>query len=449
MTTARRLLPVLVLATLGAAPARDAQAAGPDPKALDALATAWAKARPRTKFEAWDGKVRGELVARARTLGPMTEGSLDAVRDVFWKALRKEWRDPGGRGEGKLPTPYGDATWLQHGTGGRKNGLLLGLHGGGEGAGSAGEAAGKWVLPDCLRIYPQGVKLVHDTWNTVHGERFLLTLVERAKVNEEIDPDRVFSMGFSMGGTGSWFMAGRHADLLAGAAPCAGVLMAAPRSQVATKEEVATLQHGFVPNVRNLSMYWFTGLADRNCMPGTYLYVWDRLQELRQADPGGYVDLVFTTYPDLPHAMPPGEPSKCLKWLAPKRRNALPQKIVWEMAENLFPEPEDDVDRRVGRLPKLDFYWLHCDRPVDRALVEATRKGNEFDVDPSSVDLRDLSIWLKPGMIDATVDVVVRVHGKEVYRGKPVPDVATVMESLDARCDRTLSFDRRVPLSKD
>ena len=437
----------LLVAFVAGAP-RAAGAAGPDPKALEALAVAWAKARPKTKFEAWDAKARAELVERAKALGPIPEGSLDAVRDVLWKALRKEWKDfP--KVPGKLSTPYGDATWLEAGSGGRKNGLVLGLHGGGEGAGNASEAAGKWILPDCLRVYPQGVKLVHDTWNTVHGERFILTLIELAKVKEEIDPDHVFSMGFSMGGTGSWFMAGRHADLLAGAAPCAGVLMAGPKSQVWTKEEVKSLQHGFVPNVRNLAMYWFIGLADDHCMPGTYLYAWDRLQELRKDDPTGYEQLVFATFPGLGHAFPPGEPSKLLKWIAPKRRVAIPEKIVWEMAESVFPEPEDDVDRRVGRLPKLDFYWVHCDRPVDRAILTASHKGNEFDVDPSTVDSRDLFLWLKPGMIDPAADVVVRVAGKEVFRGRPVPDVATVFESLDARCDRTLTFDRRVRLSKD
>jgi len=49
-------------------------------------------------------------------------------------------------------------------------------------------------------------------------------------------------------------------------------------------------------------------------------------------------------------------------------------------------------------------------------------------------------------MIDATTDVVVRVKGKEVYRGKPAPDLVSVLESLDARLDRTLLFDRRIRL---
>lgn len=420
-----------------------------DRKALETLAADFAKARPKTKFETWDPAVRADLVARASKL-TLKEGALPAVRDVFWKALKANPPGPPGRGAGKdataIPTPYGPATWIQKGSGGGK-GLVLGLHGGGEGAGSASEAAGKWTMPDCLAVYPQGIQLVHDTWNTVHGERFVLTLLELAKVRHDVDPDRVYACGFSMGGTGSWFLAGRRPDLLAGAAPCAGVLMAAPKSQVATAAEVQELQHGFVPNVRNLAMYWFIGLADRNCMPGTYLYAWDRLLELRKADPTGYAKLQFTTYPDLPHTFPPGEPTGCLKWLGKQRREPEPEVVVWEQAEAPYPLPETDLDRRLGRLPVLDFYWVHCDRPADRGVVRAVRKGNEFDLSFTGGDVRDLSLWLHPGLFDPAADVVVRSGGKELYRGRPVPNVAAVLESLDARVDRRLTFDRRVAWS--
>jgi pimeloyl-ACP methyl ester carboxylesterase len=305
-----------------------------------------------------------------------------------------------------------------------------------------------------MAMYPQGIKLVHDTWNTVHGERFLLTLLEIAKVVRDVDPDRVYSCGFSMGGTGSWFMAGRHADLLAGAAPCAGVLMASPKSQVMTKEEVRELQPGFVPNVRNLAMHWFIGLADDHCMPGTYLLAWEQLKELRAKDPsGGYGKLEFATYPGLGHSMAPGEPSKALEYLKQQRREALPSRIVWEQVDSPFPQPEDETDRQVGRLGKIDFYWLHCDRPADRARIVVERRGNDFLIEDGGADARDLTIWLNPKMIDPTQEVVVRLAAKagstdtkELYRGKPVPDVWTILETLDSRADRTLTFDRRVAL---
>ena len=47
-------------------------------------------------------------------------------------------------------------------------------------------------------------------------------------------------------------------------------------------------------------------------------------------------------------------------------------------------------------------------------------------------------------MIDVEADVVVRVAGTEVWRGRPQPELAAIVESLDARLDRTMTFDRRV-----
>jgi len=442
----RRLLPVALVALVGFPSTWPAHAADPiDRKAIEALGAAWWKARPRTCFDAWDPAARADLLARAKALGPIPEGSLEAVRDVLWRAIKKTTLPSGG----KMTTPYGEATWIQNGRGGGKGGFLLGLHGGGEGAGSASEAAGAWNIPGALSMYPQGIRLVHDTWNTVHGERFCLTLLEIAKAREEIDPDRVVAAGFSMGGTGSWFLAGRHADLLAAACPCAGVLMAAPKSQVPRKEDVEALQHGFVPNVRNLPMYWFTGLADKNCMPGTYLYAWDVLRDLQKKDPTGYRDLHFTTYEGLAHAFPPGEPGKCLDWAAKQRRDPRPKKIVWEYATDPFPLPADDLDRKVGRFVKRDFYWLHCDRPEDRSQAVASIEGNVVDLSVTAGDANAYTIWLEPRMVDVAKEVVVRVDGKEVYRGKPVPDVETVLETLDSRLDRRLVFDRRVRLAKD
>src|SRR5207247_2368254 len=87
---------VAVLALLAgprAAPTAAAPASvGPtlDRKALEVLALAWAKARPRTKFDAWDPQVRADLLAKAKAMGPIPEGSLEEVRDVFWRALKKQ-----------------------------------------------------------------------------------------------------------------------------------------------------------------------------------------------------------------------------------------------------------------------------------------------------------------------------------------------------------------------
>ncbi|MHC5009741.1 MAG: dienelactone hydrolase family protein, partial [Planctomycetota bacterium] len=276
---------------------------------------------------------------------------------------------------------------------------------------------------------------------------FLLTLIEIAKARYEIDPDRVYVAGFSMGGTGSWHLAGRHPDLLAAALPAHGVLMAGPVSQVRTPEEIQLLQHGLVPNVRNLPIYFYTGLEDENCMPGTFLYVHDLLRELAENDPGGYTQIEFAAHPELAHSFPPGEPGKGLKWIAEKRRDAFPEKIVWEYAAE--PAPPRTRDDPIERPRKEWFYWLHCMRPVDTMTVVAERKGNEFDISVKIAFAEDLTLYLNPAMIDVEEDVVVRVDGEVVWRGRPRPDFVSVLESLDARLDRTLVFDRRIRLEEE
>jgi hypothetical protein len=78
--------------------------------------------------------------------------------------------------------------------------------------------------------------------------------------------------------------------------------------------------------------------------------------------------------------------------------------------------------------------------------VVATREGNTFDLSITLAYPEDFTIFLSPALIDVEEDVVVRLDGREVYRGRPVPDAATVLETLDARLDRTLTFDRRVKI---
>src|SRR5262249_46299788 len=196
----------------------------------------------------------------------------------------------------------------------------------------------------------------------------------------------------------------------------------------------------------NLAMYYFIGLADDHCMPGTYLYAWDLLERLRKEDAGGYQKIQFKTYEGLGHTFPKGEPAGAIKWLTEQRREAFPDKVVWEYA--LAPYPLPDSTDPVTRFEKRWFYWLYCAHPVDQMKIVATHKGNEFDLSIKVANPADFSVLLNPQMIDVAQDVVVRVDGKEVYRGKPEPSFRTVLETLDARLDRTLTFDRRVALSR-
>lgn len=422
-----------------------------DRKAVTSLAEDWFDARPKTAFEDWDHARRKQLVARAVALGELPEGSLDEVVETIWKAVRKRARKLSlGKvrsGKGTLPTPYGDAWWYQSGRGGPKRGLMLGLHGGGPGAGDAGEAKGNWPSKGNLAFYPQGIRLIHDTWNSVHGERFALSLIELAKVLHDIDPDRVYSVGFSMGATGSMFLAGRHPDLLAGAIPGHGVL---PAQHVKKKspDDVGQVEHGPLPTLRNVAVYFYTGTEDVNCEPGTFLKGWRIIQDLKQADPEGYKKLRFTCHEGIAHTFPPGEPETGLKWILEQKRDPYPTTIVWEY--NADPWPQPDSEDKVSRYRKQWLYWLYCQRPDNRMKVRVSlnkeAEHNRIDFEHELGWHEDFRFYLRPEMIDVSKATVVYLKGKEIWRGTPKPTYHAIFESFFSRMDRRLVFDRMVDL---
>ena len=445
------LLAVLLLPFVGPRIA-DVQA-GPkvklDKKKIQDLATRWIKARPKTHFERWDRKVRQALLEEAKAMGEPPAGALDDIVALMWKPIKKH--GPRAKKD-EIQTPYGRAWWIRSGKGGKKNGLILGLHGGGVGAGDASEAAGKWKLSKTMQMYPQGIRLIHDTWNSVHGERFLLTLIEIAKVQYDVDPDRVYSMGFSMGGSGSFFMAGRHPDLLAGAIPAHGVV---PADKVKEPDpaKVGRLEHGLVHNMRNVAVYFYTGAKDVNCEPGTFMKAFQQIEELRKDDRGGYAQIEFTCHPGIAHSFPPGEPGKGYKWIQDKRRGAFPEVIAWEYNSAPWPPADAEDEGKSKRRPKRWMYWLHCQVPEDfmdvRAVRSQTEKEHVIDLEITKAYPEDFTVYLNDRMADPKKEVVLRVGGKEVYRGTPKRGYDVILESLDAKLDRTLVFDRKVKVPEE
>jgi pimeloyl-ACP methyl ester carboxylesterase len=430
----------LVVAGIGASFAFAVQAPKVDLKKIEALATRFFEARPASHFEDWDAAARDTLLREARELGATGAFDLDAVIDILQKTARKRIAPFSGQ---EFQTPFGRATWIEKlpKSKPKSKGLIVGLHGGGEGAGDAKDATG-YAIPDCVGIYPQGIRLVHDTWNTVHGERFVLTLIERAKLHHDVDPDRVYVAGFSMGGTGSWFFAGRHPDLFAAAAPGPGVFMANPKSQVRNKEDVLAIQHGFLPNVRTLPVSFFIGLEDKNTMPGTYLFAWDRILELREKDKGGYTAIDFRTFEGMAHQNPEGEPQRTLDWLAKQRRDPWPQKVVLEYASAPFPqaEPQDPQKRFVKR----QHYWLRCMSPLDRMHITAERNGNAIELALDGPMPKEVEILLRSELAKPGEPVAVRVANGPSFKETPDQDLGLVFDTFDAYLDRRLTFDRAI-----
>src|SRR5262249_20702634 len=167
-------------------------------------------------------------------------------------------------------------------------------------------------------------------------------------VLEDVNPERVYLLGYSAGGDGVYQMAPRMADYWAGAAMMAGHPNGV--SLLSLRNVAFALQVG-----ANDSAY------NRNKVGREY---GEQLDKLHKDDPGGYQHFV-KIHEGKGHWMDL-EDRAALPWLAKFNRNSTPERVVW---------------KQTG-VPHERSYWLAV--PTSRmktdSLVIAKRAGQTVDI---------------------------------------------------------------------
>jgi len=231
-------------------------------------------------------------------------------------------------------------------------------------------------------------------------------LIENMIVFEDVDPNRVYIMGYSAGGDGVYQLAPRMADRLAAAAMMAG-----------HPNETSPL------GLRNIAFAIHVGGKDaaynRNKIAGQWS---EKLAALRKSDPAGYEHLV-KIYPDKGHWMD-RQDAAAIPWMAKFQRDPLPEKIVWK---------QDDVTHS-------RFYWLAVDAESKKARSEivATRKGQNIDIESKGISR--LTIRFNDDMIDFGKPLTATSKGKKLFEGKVDRTLGTLVKSFDERLDPDLVF---------
>ena len=311
----------------------------------------------------------------------------------------------------------------------KPKGLLIGFHGGGVGSGDAGSAHGAMSAAaeelGWLGIFPEVLEKTERGWTDSGTEEWVLDLMEAALRTWEIDPTQVYFAGHSMGGYGSWTLGGHHADRIAGAAPSAG----APTPVYGPEGTIIEIDSGVVPNLRNVPLKVYQSLDDPNVPPDANQAAVKDIAKAKERW-GGYADFEYWEVDGRGHGLPPGGMLALMEKLAPYRRDAVPDKIVWQ-----------------PRLEwKRQFYWLWWDAPVREAFVvaELDRAANAVRIE-SRADLTGLWVLLDERVLDIQREVVVTVGGVETWRG--IPEVTLGTLARTARCgDPDLEFVARVPV---
>lgn len=292
--------------------------------------------------------------------------------------------------------------------------LAIGLHGGGQNLGDAAwaEKAYGYMAEKggCIGVYPEVLQKRYAEWGRSSEEaEYVEEVIDAAMRTWNIDTDRVYMMGDSMGGYGTWHIGGTLADRLSALGSHAGGILRLGRNPWGI---------GVIPNLRNTPIYFTHGAQDQPAPIGSDRRADQILSQLRKEDPGGY-EHRYTEFPDRGHSIPRDELVKSMDWILERKRDANAKRLVWETYYGW----------------KREFGWLKLDRPELGQKVAAEIKENRVELTLTKVN-GDLRVRLNRELVDVSKPVTIVVDGRVSWEGKPSASVAVLAESalgLDAR----------------
>ena len=289
--------------------------------------------------------------------------------------------------------------------------LFISMHGGGKVPEEVNNQ--QWMNQIYLYEPAEGVYVAprapwddSDMWHKKGLDGFFEDLIQACVVFEQVNPDKVYLLGYSAGGDGVWRMAPRMADRWAASSMMAG--HPGNASQV---------------NLRNLPyMIWMgehDSAYDRNRLAIEKGMVMDSLQ---QNDPEGYIHETHIMK-GMGHWMEQAD-TAAISWMTQFKRNPYPTKIVWRQEEVLRPA----------------FYWVSA--PEDELGHEKTliveRKGNNIYID--TCDYSKCTLYLNDEMFDLDKPIKVYYKGKRILKKKMERRIETLRKTINERGDYRYMF---------
>lgn len=297
-------------------------------------------ADPVSELSAWlgqqtlDDAALQQITAEPFAATALSGEQAESAAAALWKARAEFLRaDRSGEQEareiilGELRMPFWFRRFGEPGPSGAR--LFISMHGGG----GAPAPVNDQQYENQKRLYqpPEGIYLVPraptntwDLWHQTHIDEFFERLITNLTVLENVDPDKVYIMGYSAGGDGVYQLAPRMADRLAAAAMMAG-----------------HPNESRPDGLRNIGFTIHMGGEDSAYQRNQRAADWQqKLAALQQADPEGYRHTV-TIHPGMGHWMQLKD-AVAVPWMSEFHRDPWPSRVVWV---------QDNVTHQ-------RFYWL-------------------------------------------------------------------------------------------
>lgn len=319
------------------------------------------------------------------------------------KTMRYEYHTYGGKSKGGRP-------------------LYISMHGGGSAAPQVNDQ--QWSNQIKLYKPRKGIYLAPraptNTWNLWHEphiDRMFDRLIENFIAIEDIDPNKIYVMGYSAGGDGTYQLAPRMADRWAAAAMMAGHPGDAQPF-----------------NLRNLPYILQCGGKDTAYDRHKHCAAWgEKLAALASVDRGAFIHKSIV-YPKHGHWMNL-ECKQALPWMAKHTRNPWPKKLHWY---------QDDITSK-------RFFWLSNKNPERGQLITAEVRAQTIMLSPGNSGLsswpsdlvpkqsrspREITLRLSDKLLDLNKPITVRNNdGDVLYQGIVERNLAAITTSFVERLD--------------
>jgi dienelactone hydrolase len=301
--------------------------------------------------------------------------------------------------------------------------LFISLHGGGEAPARVNnlQYENQKHLYDRTMQNLEGIYLAlrapTNTWNMWHQDDiddFINIIIQMAVIKENVNPNKVYLLGYSAGGDGLYQLAPRMADRFAAASMMAGHPGdAAP------------------DNLYNLPFALHVGGEDRAYNRSGLARIWkNMLDSLERENPGHYTHQA-EIHEGCGHWMNLRD-SMALVWMSKFKRSPYPEKLIWKQ-DNRYHE---------------QFYWLWCynfqPRAGKRIVAEYNPRDNSVNIIETYIDA--IQVLLNDEMLDLDKPVVFKKNGRLVRKMLVKRTIQDIYETLSDRVDPQRTFYSKVEI---
>ena len=293
--------------------------------------------------------------------------------------------------------------------------LFISLHGGGNAPQKLNDSQWEnqkqlYKPQNSVYLAPRAPYDDWDMWFKPALDAFYAALIQMCVAYLDVNPDKVYLIGYSAGGDGVWRMAPRMADSWAGASMMAG-----------HPGDVSLL------NLRNTPFMIWCGELDaaynrnKECAQRGL-----EMDSLQVQDHAGYIHQTHIVQ-GKSHWMELID-AATLPWLQQYRRNPYPTHIVWQQAD----------------VPHSHFYWLSA--PVNQLqrgnTVRLMLEGNTVNI--TQCDYTQLTLHFNDELVNLDRPIIIKYKGKKLFKGKLPRTTANLKATLAQRNDPRYMFPAQI-----